>query len=254
MSGMVSETGAGDGFGRGQGRGGRRRHDRAGRRGQGADAGRDRSQGRGGVPGKQQAGRPARDDDQAGRERDGRGRPADLHRARSRRRARRPRRSFRPPVSGEHQAGPDSRQPGQRRARTVRRSAAEAGGDAAGPGACPLPEASSRLTISSPLAPSSTTRVWTVPAASETLDLASAEPAALTATAWLPGGDGLVGAHAGELQAVGQEGPSPGADLDRLLLQRGLDDPDQGLPGRGGQVVVQTCSRRPDSGPMPATV
>ena len=71
----------------------------------------------------------------------------------------------------------------------MRRGAAEAGRDAAG-GGLPLPEASSRLTTSSPLAPSSTTRVWTVPAASVTLEFASVEPA-LTVTVWLPGETGL---------------------------------------------------------------
>ena len=52
-----------------------------------------------------------------------------------------------------------------------------------------LPEASSRLTTSKPLAPSSTTRVWTVPAGSVTLEFASVPPA-LTVTVCVPGETG----------------------------------------------------------------
>src|SRR5215472_3286992 len=53
-------------------------------------------------------------------------------------------------------------------------------------GGWPLPDASSRLTTSRPLALSSTTRVWTVPAASVTFEFASA-PTAFTVTVDVPG-------------------------------------------------------------------
>jgi hypothetical protein len=50
-------------------------------------------------------------------------------------------------------------------------------------------------------------------------------------------GDLLVAGGAGEAQVAGQ-GPVVQRQGDHVLAQRGLDDPDQGVPGRSGQLVV----------------